>query len=211
MIRRAAFLLLALSLSALPVAAFAQSKNPVFENVDYEVLDNPGTFDKVGKGEIEVAEVFAYTCHHCHDLAPKLEAWRAKLPKNVKVRYLPAGYDLDDTFSRGFFASQQIGALGKTHAATFRALHDERVLPRNPSDAELTAYYATLGVDAKKFAAALTGPKVAQRMKAAREFSLRIGLEGTPTLIVDGKYRVLGRSLDDQLRIAGALIANPPR
>ena len=195
----------------LPLAAFAQTAPAVVEGVDYEVLENPGTFDKVGKGEIEVAEVFAYTCHHCHDLAPKIDAWRAKLPKNVKVRYVPAGYDLDDTFGRAFFASQQLGTLARTHAATFRALHDEQVLPMNPTDAELTAYYATLGVDAKKFAAALASPQVAATMKAAREFSLRIHLQGTPTIIVAGKYRVLGRSLDDMLRIASALIANPPR
>ncbi len=208
MTRRIALLLLAL---LLPVAAFAQTAPAPVENVDYEVLDNPGTFDKVGKGEIEVAEVFAYTCHHCHDLAPKLDAWRATLPKNVKVRYVPAGYDVGDPFGRGFFASERLGALARTHAATFRALHDEQVLPMNPSDAELTAYYATLGVDAKQFSAALSSPQVAARMQAARDFSLRIQLQGTPTLIVDGKYRVLGRSLDDMLRIAGALIAHPPR
>lgn len=208
MIRRVAFLILAF---VLPFAACAQTAPAVVEGTDYEVLENPGTFDKVGKGEIEVAEVFAYTCHHCHDFAPKIDAWRAKLPKNVKVRYVPAGYDLDDPFGRAFFASQQLGTLARTHAATFRALHDEQVLPMNPTDAELTTYYATLGVDAKKFAAALASPQVAASMKAARDFSLRIQLQGTPTLIVAGKYRVLGHSLDDMLRIASALIAHPPR
>ena len=208
MTRRIALLLLAL---ALPVAALAQTPAPAVENIDYEVLETPGTFDKVGKGEIEVAEVFAYTCHHCHDFAPMLEAWRAKQPKNVKLRYIPAGYDLGDTFGRGFFASQQLGTLARTHAATFRALHDAQVLPMNPTDAELTAYYATLGVDAKKFTDALASPQVAERMKAARDFALRIDLPGTPTLIVAGKYRVLGRSLEEKLRIASALIAQPPR
>jgi 2-hydroxychromene-2-carboxylate isomerase len=87
-------------------------------------------------------------------------------------------------FGRAFFASQQLGTLARTHAATFRALHDEQVLPMNPTDAELTAYYATLGVDAKKFGAALASPQVAASMKAARDFSLRIQLQGTPTLIV---------------------------
>lgn len=207
MTRHVALLLLAL---LFPVAAFAQTA-PAVEGVDYELLEHPGTFDKVGKGEIEVAEVFAYTCHHCHDLAPKIDAWRAKLPKNVKVRYVPAGFDVTDTFGRGFFAAQQIGKAAITHPATFRALHDDRVLPMNATDAELTAYYATIGVDAKKFGAALASPQVAQRMDAARDFSLAIQLRGTPTIIVDGKYRVLGDSLDDMLRIASALIAHPPR
>jgi thiol:disulfide interchange protein DsbA len=208
MIRRIALLLLAL---LLPLAASAQATTAPVEDVDYEVLDTPSTFDTVRKGEIEVAEVFAYTCHHCHDFAPKIEAWHATLPKNVKVRYVPAAYDMDDTFGRGYFASEQLGTVARTHAATFRAVHDDQVLPMNPSDAELTTYYATLGVDAKKFSAAIASPQVAARMKAAHDFALRIQLQGTPTLIVDGKYRVMGRSLDDMLRIAGALIAHPPR
>ena len=33
------------------------------------------------------------------------------------------------------------------------------------------------------------------------------GVEGTPTVIVDGKYRVLGKSYEDVLRITDALIA----
>ena len=32
-------------------------------------------------------------------------------------------------------------------------------------------------------------------------------MEGTPTLVVNGKYRVLGKSHDEQLKITNALIA----
>jgi thiol:disulfide interchange protein DsbA len=35
----------------------------------------------------------------------------------------------------------------------------------------------------------------------------RSGVQGTPTLVIDGKYRVLGKSYDDMLRIANQLIA----
>jgi len=44
-------------------------------------------------------------------------------------------------------------------------------------------------------------------MKHAREFALASGLEGTPTLIVDGKYRIQARTHEDALRIADHLVA----
>jgi len=36
---------------------------------------------------------------------------------------------------------------------------------------------------------------------------MRSQVGGTPTLVINGKYRVLGRSYEDMLRIADALIA----
>jgi len=209
---RIALLLLSLLLPAASAMAQAVPAAPasLVEGVDYELIEQPGTWGKVGKGEVEIVEVFAYTCHHCADLAPKLEAWKARLPKHVKVRYVPAGYDVTDTFGRGFFASESLGTLRRTHQATFDAVHESRTLPRNPTDAELTAFYATQGVDARKFAAELASPKTTERMKAARDFSLRVKLQGTPTLIVAGKYRVIGTSLDDLLQTAAALALHPP-
>jgi thiol:disulfide interchange protein DsbA len=179
--------------------------------VDYERVEQPGTYLPTKQGEVEIVEIFAYTCPHCAHLAPELEAWKAKLPKNVRVRYTPAGYDPTDTLSRGFFASEALGTLGLTHANTFRAIHEAFELPRNPTDAELAAYYKTLGVDAAKFQAEMDGAKVMQRMQAAKAFSLRVGLQGTPSLIVAGRWRVLGHSLEDMLRIAGELAVHPPQ
>jgi thiol:disulfide interchange protein DsbA len=34
----------------------------------------------------------------------------------------------------------------------------------------------------------------------------RVGIEGTPTVVINGKYRVLGKSREDELRIADQLI-----
>ena len=45
------------------------------------------------------------------------------------------------------------------------------------------------------------------KIKRGQQFMVRSGVGGTPTLVVDGKYRVLGRSYEDMLRITDALIA----
>lgn len=207
MTRRFALLLALL----LPFAACAAPPADLVEGVHYETLPSPGTFLPVKKGQVEIVEVFAYTCPHCATLAPKLDAWKATLPKNVVLRYTPAGYNIGEPLSRAYFASEEIGAIGLTHLNTFTALHDAHSLPFNATDGELASYYATLGVDATKFQAAMDGAKVMQRMQAARQFSLRIGLQGTPTLIVAGKYRVLGDSVEAILRNARALATDLPQ
>ena len=208
MTRRLALLLLSL---LLPVAAFAQTAPIVpVEGVHYETIANPGTWLPVGKGEIEVAEVFHYTCIHCSDLAPKLEAWKANLPKNAKVRYVPAAYGLDDDFARAFFAAEALKVLPRTHVATFQAIHADYTLPRNATDAEIAAFYATLGIDAKKFAAAQKSAQTAARVKAAHDFIARTEIAGTPTIIVGGRWKVMGRSLEDLLAKTAALVRNPP-
>jgi hypothetical protein len=106
-----------------------------------------------------------------------------------------------------FFAAQASGALPRTHAATFRAIHDAQTLPRNATIDEVAGFYGSLGLDPAKMKAAMSGFTVGGQMKQAREFQLRNGVEFTPMLIVNGRYRVTGRTLDDSLRIASALIA----
>jgi thiol:disulfide interchange protein DsbA len=45
------------------------------------------------------------------------------------------------------------------------------------------------------------------KLNRARQFLQRSGVDGTPTMVVNGKYKVTGRSLEDTLRIASQLVA----
>lgn len=202
-------LLLALLLPLVPLqatAAGAAAPAPLVEGQDYAVIPNGKPYAPVA-GKIEVAEIFMYSCHHCADFEPMVQAWKAKLPKDVSFNYVPLVYDLDEPFALGYFASQQLGTLGKTHAATFNAVHETHDMPGNPSFGELATFYASLGVDEAKFRAAAANPAVVARMQQARTFAMASGLDGTPALVVAGKYLVNGRTFEDRLRIAGQLVA----
>lgn len=194
-----------LSALLLPLLAGAAQPAPV-AGVDYVEIEGGAPWRPLA-GKIEIAEVFAYWCHYCADFQPKIDAWKKTLPASVRFSYVPLPYDADDAFARAYFAAETIGALGKTHNATFRAVHTESTLPKNASSDEIAAFYTRLGVDMKKYKAATQGFIIAGQLKQAREFALRSGIEGTPTLIINGRYRVRGRSLDDNLRIASHLIS----
>jgi len=173
---------------------------------DYEVIENGAPFDPLA-GKVEVVEVFGYWCHVCADFQPLVDAWKRKLPKDVRFTYAPLEAMPGDQFARGYYAAKSIDALAGTHNTVFTAVHAQRTLPKNPTAAELIEFYVARGANAKTFAAALQSDATTAGVKRAREFATRSNVPGTPSMIVNGKYRVLGRSLQDMLRITDALIA----
>lgn len=202
---RLMLLLLALSpLSALAAPAPAA----LVEGKDYEVIEAPGPFAPLA-GKIEVAEVFGYTCPHCAHFEPILEAWANKLPKDVRFTPVPAvfgGYW--DSYARAYYAADQLGVAKRSHAAMFDALHEKGSLPlTNVSPEELAGFYKDYGVSAPQFNTALKSDAVEAKLAAAKAFAQRVKVQGTPSLVINGKYLVKGTSFEGMLRNADALIA----
>ncbi len=208
MIRSLPGTLLAMFLFALlPLVAGAQSPSAPVEGRDYVVIPGGQPWQPL-KGKIEVVEIFAYGCSHCADLQPKLEAWKRKQAGDVRVRLVPAAFDLRDPYARACFAAGQLGVLDKTHGDLFQAIHVVQSVPmHNASLDELAAFYGQHGVDIAKFKAAMASPAVDAQTQHAREFIMGSGLLGTPTLVVNGQYRIQSPTHAGALRIADQLIA----
>ncbi|MCW4455599.1 thiol:disulfide interchange protein DsbA/DsbL [Flavobacterium sp. MXW15] len=206
LVHRLMFLLLALL--PLTACAAANPSAPPVAGKDYEEIADPQPFAPLD-GKIEVVEVFGYTCGHCAHFEPILQPWVTKLPRDVRFTLVPGAFGGHwDAFARAYYAAEQLGVAQRSHAAMFDALHARGSLPmQNVSPQELATFYADYGVAPERFVQALRGEQVDQRLKAAREFALRSGVRGTPTLVVNGKYLVTGRSFEDTLRIADALVA----
>jgi thiol:disulfide interchange protein DsbA len=176
------------------------------EGVDYVVVEGAQPYRPL-QGKVEVVEVFAYSCSHCADFQPKLDAWRHKLPRDVRFTFVPSAAVGSEPLSRAYFAAESLGAVETVHAALFRAMHDDGTMPMNPSDSELQDWLVGQGLPAAKLKAAWNSPAMIANLRHANDFEQAVGVEGTPTLVVNGKYRILGKSRDDQLRIMDALIA----
>jgi thiol:disulfide interchange protein DsbA len=198
---RFALLLLAL----LPLSAFAA--DPV-AGVDYVEIADGKPYAPLN-GKVEVVEVFGYTCIHCAHFQPVVSAWHKKQPSWVRFTPVPAafgGYWMP--YARAYYAAAKLRVLAKTHDAMFKALHEQGSLPiQNASSNEIAAWYANYGADPQAFAAAMDSPATDVLLERSKEFALASGIEGTPTLVVNGKYRVTASSFEDTLRIADYLIA----
>ena len=73
-------------------------------------------------------------------------------------------------------------------------------------DPVITAIAETHGVDAGQMRGTIDSFAVNTRVGRTKQFIVRTGVDATPTVIVNGRYRVRGRSFEDILRITDQLI-----
>lgn len=178
---------------------------------DYEIIKGGQPFEPLN-GKIEVVEVFNFVCPACAAFQPMVSDWKKTLPPDVRFTYVPAAFGGNwDQYVRSFYTAQMMGIAEKAHNATYDAIHLENRLKGErgkDSDEDLAAFYAQFGVDAKQFAANMKSFAVSGKFNKARQYIVQQQANSTPTLIVNGKYRVLGRSWEQRLMIANALIAH---
>lgn len=186
-------------------AAAAAPATPSQEGTDYRrIADGQPIAAQAGK--VEVVEVFGYTCPACAAFQPLISAWKRQLPDDVNFVYVPAAFGGQwDDFARAFYAAESMGLVERTHDAMYRAIHVEQRI-RN-ADAIADFYVQQAGADASAFKNAMNSFAVNSRISRSKQFLQRSGVDGTPSLVVNGKYLVMGRSREDQLRIANQLIA----
>lgn len=146
--------------------------------------------------QIEVIEVFGYSCIHCAHAAPEITRWRKTQQADVRFELLPAVFGgVWEAYARAYYTAETMGVLERTHDRLFEVLHTERRAMRNMED--LAAFYAEYGVDKETFLATLSSfPVNAKIAEAARRVSA-YGVEGTPTMVVAGKYRVMSPGGED--------------
>ena len=194
----------------LPLTACAATpaNAPLVEGKDYERIAKSGPFQPLA-GKIEVVEVFGYTCPHCAHFEPQLEAWAAKLPADVRFTPVPAAFGgAWDAWALAYYAADEVGVAKRSHAAVFKALHEDGSLPmQNVSADELATFYTAYGVSADRYKQALRGDAVQKKVAEARAFAQRTQVPGTPAIIINGQYLVRGNSFEDQLRVASKLIS----
>jgi protein dithiol oxidoreductase (disulfide-forming) len=186
--------LLGIALLALVSACSAEpppeagSAAPRFEaGRDYFLIEPP---QPTRSGErIEVIEVFGYSCIHCANLQPTIDEWKVGLPADVHFDYLPAVFGgVWEAYARAYYTAETMGLLERSHDALFRAIHEERRPFRSLED--IAGFYADFGVSQQQFLATMSSFPVEAKLAHAREAVPAYGVEGTPTMVVNGKYRV---------------------
>jgi len=155
---------------------------------DYEILPIPQP--TYGSGKIEIAEVFSYRCVHCAEFQPHVNAWKKTMPADVRWEYVPAvfGGSWDD-FARAYFAADIMGVQKRTHDDVFKAIFVDNVIKSGTLE-EIAGMYGKWGVNPATFLSTMQSFGVTAKLNRARQFALRTGVSATPTIILNGKYRV---------------------
>ena len=90
---------------------------------------------------------------------------------------------------------QALGLVEKTHADLFRTIYvDRKIDIRSPTFASLAEFYSKYGVSAADFTATSESFAIKAKLKRNEELIKAYGADGTPTFIVNGKYRFSGQS-----------------
>jgi len=172
---------------------------------DYDIIEGGQRFSR---GEdVEVAEVFAYWCGGCAHFDPLVSGWKQRLPAGTVFVYVPMVGNPQDKYPQAFYAADLSGLVGKVHSAIFGAIHVDRSLRPNASADEIAAFIAKNGGgSAQDIKSTMESFAVNANLGRARQFAIRNGVSHTPMLIINGQYRVNGKSQEDQLRIADTII-----
>lgn len=172
-------------------AADAAPKVEAVAGKTYFVIDPPQATASGDK--IEVLEVFSYACIHCAHFQPYADELKSKLPDYATYSYMPAIFNPTwEAFARAYYTAQSMGLLDKTHQALFDAIHRDHKQFR--SFDEIAAFYAEHGTDVEKFKQNSSSFEIESKLARSRDLVPKFGVDGTPTLIIDGKYRITGAS-----------------
>jgi thiol:disulfide interchange protein DsbA len=195
------FSLLAGLLLASACSAQSGTPAPYTEGDQYVAL--PGPHQRYSsEGKVEVVEVFSYGCIHCAEFAPIAEKLKKSLPKGVVFKLVPAPFSAEWLpFARAYYAADKMGVVDRTHLQLFVAKFAQHY-PMNTLD-ELADFYAREGVDRARFLSLANSPEATAKLKADLALEAKWGVDGTPTLVIDGKYRVAHvRTLDELSAVA---------
>ena len=171
----------------------------------YFLIDPPVSTTSGAK--VEVTEVFSYGCPACNYSYPFVDKLAKALPSNAVMNYVPASFHPEEdwvVFQRAYFAAKALGISDKTHDATFDAVwktnelavRDPTGRPKNPlpSIDDVAKFYAKYGVKAEDFLATANSFTISTRMRQADTYIKAAGVDQTPTIIVNGKYRLTALS-----------------
>ncbi|MBF0257052.1 MAG: thiol:disulfide interchange protein DsbA/DsbL, partial [Gammaproteobacteria bacterium] len=190
-------------LACLPLAPLTAAEFK--ENLNYfEIFPNyPGS----EANKVEVVEFFMYSCPHCYDFEPHLNAWLANKPADVNFTKVPAVFNANARFfAEAYYSLEVMGVDHSIHEKIFAAIHDQQ---KRLFEAEsLAEFLATQGVDANQFRQHLKSFAVQAKVNRAEELGKRYAIRAVPSMVVEGSWRTgqVG-SFEEMLQLVDFLVA----
>lgn len=178
------------------------------EGVHYNAIANA----PIASGDsVEVAEAFSYMCTHCASFEPYISRWEQRKPENVIFRRIPVvfGRDSWEVYARAYVTAELMGIADAAHSALMDKIWKEKQVPHSLE--ELSKFYAAYGADPTKFIATSKSFAVDAKMRKDQRAIQTAGVQGTPSLIVNGRYLVAGNdavaNFDMMLDVVDYLVA----
>ena len=139
---------------------------------------------------VEVTEVFSYACSHCNTFEPYMQSWKKSKPDYIKLQRLPVGFGRREweLLARGYMAAEMMGIAEQSHVPMMDAIWKQRKQFRSVD--ELADFYSGFGVQKDAYIAHFKSFAADSQMRRGQHDAQQFGVRGTPSLIVNRKYRI---------------------
>lgn len=136
---------------------------------------------------IEVREFFYYGCGACYAFEPYLRTWESARPEDVRLVRTPA---LRSTrwipLTMVYLVLLKLGAQQRLHQEVFDAYHFDNVDLGDRNT--FIDWAAERGLAKDEVQSAWEAKETAVALELVHQVTRRFGVQGVPTLIVDGRY-----------------------
>lgn len=139
---------------------------------------------------ITVTELFSYGCHACNDFEPHVQSWKKKQAEDVRLNRIPVGFGRRawELLAKGYMIAEIMGVEDEAHVPLMNAIWRDGKQLRSLED--MADFYAQHGADKAKFLALDGSFMLNMRMKQNTDKLRLYALKGTPTMIVNGRYKI---------------------
>lgn len=163
------------------------------EGVNYRVLATPIV---TNSDQIEVMEFFWYGCPHCESFEEPLHQWQKTMPEGSLLVQSPAIWnEAMKLHAKVFFIVQGMPNNQPIHAALFAEIMELReVRDLNLQIEQLADFLQGYGLSKSDFKQQLSSVAINKKLQRAIELMSKSKIEGTPSIMVNGRYVVLNQS-----------------
>ena len=173
---------------------------------DYDILEKPYATENAE--QVVVYEFFGYTCPHCFYFEAFMDKWLETKPQHVKLQRVPLNFQPGwANLQQAYLTAEVMGLTEKSHTKLFEAIHNEH--KRFNSIDELAEWFSkVVMVDKDEFLSTADSFILDSKQRKADKMGFQMQVTGTPTLVVNGKYKISNkiRNRDEIINIMRYLI-----
>ncbi|AVJ57185.1 disulfide isomerase [Idiomarina sp. OT37-5b] len=177
--------------AALLVIGSAQAQQ-FEEGVHYETIADEAT------SKPEIVEFFSFYCVHCFRFEPIAKALKEAHPEafeKAHVSFISPRGDVGETMTKAFAAAQKLDIEEKISDAIFDYNFNKNSMLTSKQD--IRNVFVVNGVAGDEFDKALASFAVRAAASKMDRRASNLGVNATPTFIVNGKYKMLPQGFRD--------------
>lgn len=162
------------------------------EGVHYEVVADEAT------SEPEIVEFFSFYCVHCYRFEPIAKSLKQAHPEafeKAHVSFISPREDVGQTMTKAFAAAQKLDIEDKIADAIFDYNFKKNSMLTTKQD--IRNVFIVNGVAGEEFDKALASFAVRAAASNMDRRASNLGVNATPTFIVNGKYKMLPQGFRD--------------